>query len=131
MRGCSGITGAGERCRAIAITGSDYCHAHHPDRAQARKRSATKAGKRGGRGRQSPQAQEIGTVKESIRQLVDDVLTGRQHTSRGNTAAALWHVYLRCLELELAVREQEEIVERMESLEAALGRQQQEDRRGA
>jgi hypothetical protein len=131
MAGCSGITGAGERCRAIAITGSDYCHAHHPDREEARRRSASKAGRRGGRGRKSPQAQEIGTVKENIRQLVDDVLTGRQHTSRGNTAAALWHVYLRCLEHELAVREQEELVGRLETLEDATKAREERGRWGA
>jgi hypothetical protein len=44
MSSCSGITGTGARCRAIAIMGSDYCHAHHPDRADARRKSARKGG---------------------------------------------------------------------------------------
>jgi hypothetical protein len=37
----------------------------------------------------------------------------------------------RLVETQLKVEEQREIIERMESLEAALERQQQEDRRGA
>src|SRR5215217_7441401 len=45
MRGCSAIKANGERCRGIAATGSDYCPAHDPARADARIKAASKAAK--------------------------------------------------------------------------------------
>lgn len=50
---CSGIRADGSRCRAQAITGSEWCFNHHPDYEEARRRRASKGGKRGGRGRPS------------------------------------------------------------------------------
>ena len=70
MAGCSGITGAGARCRAIAISGSDYCHAHHPDRAKARSLAARKGGRRGGRGRP---VVELANIKGKLEDLANGV----------------------------------------------------------
>jgi hypothetical protein len=120
MRTCSAITGAGERCRAIAISGSEYCHAHHPDRAEQRHHAAKVAGKRGGRGRAANHNKELAAIKERLQEIIDGVLSGRIHTSKGNTAAALYHVLLRCVETELAVQERLELVGRMEELERLL-----------
>jgi Skp family chaperone for outer membrane proteins len=101
MGSCSAITQAGERCRSIAITGSDYCHAHHPDRAEARKKAARHGGKRGGRGR--PQV-ELNDIKERIVALADAVENGD----------------LRAITVELQITEQLELVERLEALEQQL-----------
>jgi hypothetical protein len=48
---CSGIRADGDRCRAQAMRNSAYCIGHDPDQAEARRRRASKGGKRGGRGR--------------------------------------------------------------------------------
>ena len=120
MASCSGITGAGDRCRAIAITGSDYCHAHHPDRADARRRSASKGGKRGGRGR--PQA-ELTEVKDRIRSMVEDVRNGAMDRADAAVCGQLYNTLIRALSLELKVRETEELERRLEELEAMLERQ--------
>ena len=118
MSSCSGITGAGARCRAIAITGSDYCHAHHPDRADARKRSARKGGKRGGRGRP---VVEVADIKHRLEDLAEDVLDGK--VDRGNAAVVgqLLNYALRAVSVGLKARETEELEERLAELETMLG----------
>ena len=117
MASCSGIKADGGRCRAIAIGGSDYCHAHHPDRAGQRRRAASKGGKRGGRGRGSG---ELGDIKRRLSDLADDVLAGEVEKGVAAVASQVLNVYLRALSVELRVREQQELEERLEELERLL-----------
>lgn len=121
MARCSGITGAGGRCKAIAITGSDYCHAHHPDRADARRRSASKGGKRGGRGRPSV---EVSELKGQLSDLYAGVLDGTTEPKVGAVAAQIANVRARLVETELKVREVEELEAKLEELSEAFERQQ-------
>ena len=122
---CSGIKADGGRCRAQAMRSSEWCIGHHPDKAQARRLRASKGGKRGGQGR--PQA-ELSDVKRRLSDLVNDVLEGR--TDRGDAAVAgqLLNTYIRAVGVELKVREQLEVVERLEVLEASL--EERRERRG-
>jgi hypothetical protein len=125
MARCSALKADGTPCERIVSISETFCYAHDPATADERKRTAAKAGQRGGRGRPGPRAKEIREVKTSIRQLVDDVLTGRQYTSRGNTVSALWNTYLRAIEVELQALEQEELVGRLEELEEQTMRQEE------
>ena len=61
MSVCSGIRADGRRCQAQAMRNSEWCINHHPDRGEARRRRASKGGKRGGRGR--PIA-ELGALRD-------------------------------------------------------------------
>ena len=124
MSGCSGITGSGDRCRAIAITGSDWCHAHHPDRADARRRSASKGGKRGGRGRP---VVELASIKKKLEGLADDVLAGSVDRSDAAVISQIYNVVLRAISTSLKAREQEELEARIEELEALLGTQKRRE----
>ncbi len=128
MAGCSGITGTGARCRAIAISGSDYCHAHHPERAKQRKRAARKGGQRGGRGRPGV---EIANLKEQLGELYDEVIAGKVEPKVAAVAAQVANVRTRLVETELKVKEQQELVERLESLEEALQHRKGGSRWGA
>ncbi len=116
MGQCAGITAAGGRCKGQAIGNSQYCFSHSPDHAEARKRRASKGGKRGGRGR--PQV-ELADLKARLSALAEDVLEGR--VDRGNAAVAsqVLNVYLRAVSVELKVVEQRELIERLEALEGA------------
>ena len=118
MGSCSGITEAGGRCRAIAISGSDYCHSHHPDRADARRRAARKGGKRGGRGRPST---EVSELKGQLADLYAAVLDGTTEPKVGAVAAQIANVRARLVETELRVREAEELEERISQLEQTRG----------
>jgi hypothetical protein len=114
---CTAITQGGDRCKGIAIDGSDYCYAHHPDHEQDRRKAARKGGKRGGRGR--PQA-ELSEIKQRLSDLVNDVLESRQDRADAAVVGQLLNTYIRAVSVELKAREQLEITERLEELEALL-----------
>ena len=122
MARCSGIRADGGRCRAQAIRSSEYCVDHHPDYEDARRRRNSKGGKRGGRGR--PQA-ELADIKRRLSDLAHDVLEERVDKGVAAVASQVLNVYLRAVSVELAVREQLELVGRLEALECAA-----EDQRG-
>lgn len=115
MARCSGIRADGGRCGAQAIRMSEYCMNHHPDYEGARRRRNSKGGKRGGRGR--PQV-ELSDIKSQLRDLTEDVLTGKQETARGAVANQLINTRLRAIELERKVKETEELDARIAALEA-------------
>jgi hypothetical protein len=117
MGSCSGITQAGERCRSIAITGSDYCHAHHPDRAEQRKKAASHGGRRGGRGR--PQV-ELSDVKDRLKAMIDDVRDGKMDRADAAVCGQLYNTLIRALSVELRAREVEEIAREVEELRDAM-----------
>src|ERR671920_618575 len=114
---CSGIRADGGRCGAQAMRNSAYCIGHDPDQTEARRRRASKGGKRGGRGR--PQA-ELSDIKRRLSELADDVLEGRQDKAVAAVASQVINVLLRAISVETKLKEQFELVERLESLEEGL-----------
>ena len=60
-------------------------------------------------------------VKRQLRELADDIVAG--HTDRANAAVAsqVLNVYRRAVSIELKVREQDEILQRLDALEGAAG----------
>ena len=86
MGKCTAITRGGDRCRGVAIEGSDYCYAHHPDHEQDRRRAARKGGKRGGRGRPTSELARLGARFE---ELADKVLAGEVDRAAGAVAGQL------------------------------------------
>ncbi len=128
MAKCSGITQAGTTCKGIPIGGSPWCHAHHPDRTDQRRRYGSKGGKRGGRGRPTT---ELARLKERFEALAGAVLTGRIERADAAVAGQLLNGARACVRDALAAREQEEIVERLEELENLLAQQNGGYSRGA
>jgi len=127
LTACTAITQGGGRCKGIAIDSSSLCHAHHPDRAEQRSRAARKGGQRGGRGRPGADLQDL---KRDVRKVIDDVLTGSTPQGPGAVALQGYNTLLRAAKVELDIREQTELIERLEELEAALERQNGSGRRG-
>lgn len=114
---CSGIRADGGRCRAQAMRNSEWCIGHDPDKAEARRRRASKGGKRGGRGR--PQA-ELSDLKRRLSDLADNVLEGKVNRSAAAVVGQLLNTYIRAVGVELKAREQLELIERLETLEEQL-----------
>jgi hypothetical protein len=106
----------GGRCKAEAMPEAEWCW-NHPDYEQARRRRASKGGKRGGWGR--PQA-ELSDIKRRLSDLADDVLEGRQDKAVAAVASQVLNVLLRAISVETKLKEQFELVERLESLEEGL-----------
>ena len=126
MAKCAGITRSGTACKGIPIGDSQWCYAHHPDHRDERRRHGRRGGKRGGRGRRSQPLAEISHIKQRLSDLADDVLAGEVDKGVAAVASQILNIYLRALSTELAVREQMELLGRLEALEEAL----QHNRRG-
>ncbi len=117
MAKCSGITRAGTACKGIPIDGSQWCYVHHPDHAEERRRHGSKGGKRGGRGRPTSELARLGARFE---ELADKVLEGSVERADGAVAGQLLNGARACVRDGMAAREQEELIERLEQLEARL-----------
>jgi hypothetical protein len=123
---CSGIRADGGRCKAQAISGSEWCFNHHPEYEQARRRRASKGGKRGGRGRSSA---ELARMQARFEELAEQVLAGEIERSVGAVAGQLLNGARACVRDAIAAREQEELVARLQALEEALEHEQGGGRR--
>ncbi len=117
MAKCSGITRAGTACKGTPIDGSQWCYVHHPDHAEERRRHGARGGKRGGRGRPSS---ELARLQRRFEELADMVLAGEVDRAAGAVAGQLLNGARACVRDGLTAREQEELVERLEELEASL-----------
>jgi hypothetical protein len=118
---CSGIRADGGRCKAQAISGSEWCFNHHPDYEEERRRRASKGGKRGGRGRPTV---ELARLQSRFEELAEQVLAGGIERGVGAVAGQLLNGARACVRDALAAKEQEEILDRLEELERALEQRQ-------
>ena len=123
MARCAGIKRDGGRCTTIVKPPQTHCYQHDPTRAGERKRNASRAAK-------SKPSRELAGIKQRLSDLADDVLEGRQDRAVAAVASQILNVYLRALSLELKVREQQEITERLEELETLLEQRKGERRYG-
>ena len=125
---CSGIRADGGRCKAQAMRGSAYCIGHDPDQAEARRRRASKGGKRGGRGRPIAELAKLRDENADVRRRL---LEGDLAPNVAAVAVQSINTDIRAVGAALKAREQEELVERLEALEGALEQRKGERRWGA
>src|ERR687895_639942 len=119
MSFCAAIKPDGFRCKARVMQGSQWCFNHHPDHSQQRRRNATKGGKRGGRGRPAKSGAEgVQDIKDLLKSLTDDVLSGEVERATAIAANQLLNTALRAIELERKWKELGEIEERISALES-------------
>jgi hypothetical protein len=128
MSTCSGIKADGGRCKAQAMRNSEWCINHHPDYEQARRRRASKGGRRGGRGR--PIA-ELGALRDENAEIRRRLLDGELLPNVAAVAVQSINTDIRAVGAAMKAREQEELVERLEGLEEALEQRKGEHRYGA
>src|SRR5215216_6067984 len=117
MNCCLGTKRDNSPCTVSVEPPQTFCWWHDPANADARKQAAARGGKRAGRGR--PQA-ELSDIKRRLSDLADDVLEGRQDKGVAAVVSQVLNVYLRAVSVELKAREQFELTERLEALEADL-----------
>ena len=121
MNRCPGIKRDIFQCTVTVEPPQVYCWWHDPANAQARSQAAAKGGKRAGRGR--PQA-ELTDIKARLRTMAEDVRTGTMDRADAAVCGQLYNTLIRAVGVELKVREQQELIERLEALERAQhGRQ--------
>jgi hypothetical protein len=101
------------QCRRIVSAEQEYCYSHDPRRASERKRNAA----RGGRAEASG---ELGRVKARLQALADMVEEGQMDRADAAVISQIWGTYLRAISTEMKLKEQLELVERLENLEEGL-----------
>jgi hypothetical protein len=114
---CAAIKASGERCKGMAMEGSEWCWNHHPSYADERRRHGARGGKRGGRGR--PIA-ERGTLRDENADIRRRLLEGELLPNVAAVAIQSLNCDIRAVATTLKAKEQEEVVERLEDLEEAL-----------
>jgi hypothetical protein len=119
MARCAGFKPNGEPCERIVGASQSYCFGHDPVRKEERRRNASKAGK----GKASKVAKGL---HELLEDLTTRVVDGKLEPYQASVAGSLVGVRLRLLEFERKVKEQDEIVDRLEALETRA----QEKKRG-
>ncbi len=119
MARCQAIKADGERCKGEATPGVEWCYSHDPARVGERRRNASRGGKAGGRGR--PGA-DLADLKRDVRKVVDGVLEGTVPQGPGAVALQGFNILLRAVKVEMDIREQTELIERIEALERSQER---------
>ncbi len=124
MPRCVGSKPDNSPCERIVPGSQTLCFSHDPGRAAERRRSASRGGRSGGRGRGSG---ELAEIKALLSELTNRVIGGEGvealETGRAAVANQLLGTRLRALELERKVREQDELARRIEEMAEALERQ--------
>jgi hypothetical protein len=118
MSQCAGIKRAGGRCEVVVTGLQSYCYHHDPGQAEKRKRVATKGGK-------SKPNRELAAIKRRLIKLAEAVLNGTQNRASAAVAGQLLNTVIRAVGVELKVREQLDLIERVEELEGLLERQKE------
>jgi hypothetical protein len=86
MNRCPGYRRDGLRCTVTVEPPQTYCWWHDPANAEARRRAASKGGKRAGPGR--PQSELI-SLKGQLQDMADKVLKGEVNRSSAAVAGQL------------------------------------------
>jgi hypothetical protein len=121
---CAGTKRDNSPCTATVEPPQRFCWWHDPANADKRRRAASKAGK-------AKPNRELASIKTRLPDLADDVLADKVDKGVAAVASQVLNVYLRAMSVELRVREQMELIERLESLEEGLEQQRGERRYGA
>jgi hypothetical protein len=121
---CAGTKRDNSPCTATVEPPQRFCWWHDPANADKRRRAASKAGK-------AKPNRELASIKTRLSDLADDVLADKVDKGVAAVASQVLNVYLRAMSVELRVREQMELIERLESLEEGLEQQRGERRYGA
>ena len=121
---CTATKRDGSPCTLPPNGSGTLCWAHDPTNAKRRRRGQSRGGK-------NKPGKEIVAIRGRLSGLADDVLAGRVDRADAAVAGQLLGTVIRAIGTELRVREQEELVERLEELETLMQRQREEKRRGA
>jgi hypothetical protein len=112
MARCAALKPDGTPCERIVGAAQRYCYSHDEARAGERRANASKAAKSKG-------STELGGVKRQLRDIADAVLEGTLDKGRGSIAAQVLGVYIRAVEQERKIGEQDQLLERLDALEQA------------
>ncbi len=114
MTQCRGFKPNGDQCTLTVEPPDSYCWHHAPERAERRRRAASKAGS-------SRPSTEIRDLKQEVRDLIAAVKNG--HLDRNNAAVMFqgYRVLKDLVELDRRVRETDDLAAAVEELKREYG----------
>jgi hypothetical protein len=116
MSRCAGTRADGERCAAQAITDSLWCFNHDPALEEARRRRASRGGKRGGRGRPSPATAELARLQGRLEELAEGLVEKPGYADTYAVMGRLLNYARQCIATSLQARQVEELAREVEEL---------------
>ena len=121
MPKCAGIKRDGGRCAVIVGPGQTHCYQHDPDRAEERRRNASRGGRAKGNG-------ELADLKQQLKDLAAGVLDGSVERGRAAVVNQIFNTLIRAIEQERKLRELDELAARLEELERTIERRKDGNR---
>jgi hypothetical protein len=109
MPKCAGTKRDGGRCAMVVDPGHSHCYQHDPDRAEERRRNASRGGRAKGNG-------ELADLKKRLKELAAGVLDGSVDRGRAAVANQLYNTLIRATEQERKLKETEELAREVEEL---------------
>ncbi len=107
---CIGTKRDGSPCTLPSNSQNGLCWAHDPKNAERRRRGQSRGGK-------AKATTEIRDLKKQLEDLVEEVREGRMERGDAVVINQILNTRARLIELERKVREQDELLERIEALE--------------
>lgn len=100
------------------MKGYETCYGHRPDLAEERRRASSKAGKRGGRGRGGGGSAETAAIRGLLVEVTEALRDYRIPTATAAVLVQAANARSRLVEVDRKVQEQDELLARLEALEA-------------
>jgi hypothetical protein len=111
---CGAFKRNGERCTLPAHGQQGLCWAHDPENAEKRRRGAS----RGGRAKAN---REVALLKEELKALKDDVLSGSVDRNDAAVVVQVYRTLKDFIELERRVKETDDLAAEIEELKREHG----------
>ena len=114
MNRCHGTRRNGERCTQTVEPPNAYCWHHAPERAEERRRAASRAGK-------SRPSTEVRTIKEEIKGVISGVKAGEIDRNDAAVMIQGYRALKDFISLERQVRVDDELAAEIEELKREYG----------
>ena len=114
MNRCHGTRRNGERCTQTVEPPNAYCWHHAPERAEERRRAASRAGK-------SRPSTEVRAIKEEIKGVISDVKAGDLDRNDAAVMIQGYRALKDFIALERQVKETDELAAEIEELKREYG----------
>jgi hypothetical protein len=107
---CTATKRDGSPCTLPSYGSDGLCWAHDPKNAERRRKGQSRGGK-------SKPSKELVGIKKRLSDLADDVLGEKVDKGVAAVASQVLNVYLRAMQLEMKIKEADELEARIEALE--------------
>src|SRR5918995_3386335 len=114
MNRCRGTRRNGERCTQTVEPPNAYCWHHAPERAEERRRAASRAGR-------SRPSTEVRTIKEEIKSVISEVKAGELDRNDAAVMIQGYRALKDLISLERQVKETDELAAEIEELKREYG----------